>query len=359
MQRWSAFGRALHGWYVAAHRKLAWRAAPGQLADPYKVLVSEAMLQQTLVATVEAYFDRFIKRFPTISSLAAAEESEVLHAWQGLGYYRRARHLHRAAQAIVNEHGGRVPGTAEELLKLPGVGRYTAGAIASIAFGQREAIVDGNVVRVLSRVFAIEGPSDEKAVGARIWSLAGRVVGGREPAGDMNQALMELGAMVCTPRSPCCGDCPVRRHCGALAAGRVEELPRRSARKQPVAVVHQVLAIERGGRWLFEQRDERGLWAGLWQLPTCEMEVEESLARWAEERFGLKVRTVGELGCFTHVTTHRRISFEVLHARAIGGRLRSGAGVWRAIDRIADLPMSNAQRKAIAMIGERVLRGES
>ncbi len=361
--RWTAFRRALRDWYVREHRPLAWRPAPGQRGEPYAVLVSEAMLQQTQVATVEPYFDRFMKRFATVESLAAADEADVLHVWQGLGYYRRARHLHRAAKMIVDEHGGRMPSTADALIHLPGVGRYTAGAIASIAFGERTPILDGNVARVLARLFGIDASIDEPATKAALWSLAERVVAGRLAAGDLNQAMMELGARRCTPRGPKCPRCPVRGFCAAAQAGRAEQLPVRSGRRAPKAVTHRVIAVQRGRRWLFERRGDVGLWAGMWQMPTFEGGAQEPGAgrnaaeprrfaaeSFVAERFGVDLGEARAVGRFEHVTTHRRIAFVVHRAMVHGGRLRSGAGVWRTLDAADDLPMSNAQRRVVQMV---------
>ncbi|MEX0744483.1 MAG: A/G-specific adenine glycosylase, partial [Phycisphaeraceae bacterium] len=264
--------RALRRWYVANHRALPWRTPPNGGAvppDPYHVLVSEAMLQQTQVATVVAYFERFIAAFPTVEALATADEQQVLRHWQGLGYYRRARHLHAAARRIAADHAGRVPDTVDALLALPGVGRYTAGAVASIAFDRRAPILDGNVARVLARWFAVDELIDQPAGRATLWRLAERVLPQRS-VGDFNQALMELGALVCTPSAPKCDTCPVASLCDAKRAERVAELPRRSPRKVPRAVRHVVAAVERDGRYLFEQRPGDGLWSNMWQLPTHE-----------------------------------------------------------------------------------------
>jgi len=333
---WVAFRRALLRWYRANHRQLPWRAAPGSDADPYHVLVSEAMLQQTQVATVIDYFNRFIERWPTAHDLAAADEQQVLAQWQGLGYYRRARNLHRAAQVIVGEHQGQVPDTVEALLKLPGVGRYTAGAIASIAHGRPAPILDGNVKRVFARLFAINEPIDDRAVEKWLWTLAASAVERSKHPGDVNQAIMELGATVCTPRSPKCLTCGVRRFCLAAERGLADQLPVVGKRAKPTEVTHHVIAIERDGEYLFEQRPDTGLWAGMWQLVTRE---------------DVPPNFVGEeIGRFLHITTHRRITVVVHHARANG---RHREGTWRSLDDIADLPLSNAQKKAIELVRSR------
>ena len=337
LARWAAFRRALLKWYRANHRKLPWRAAPGGRGDPYHVFVSEAMLQQTQVATVIEYFNRFVQRWPTVRDLAAADEQQVLAAWQGLGYYRRARNLHRAAKIIVDDHGGQIPDTVESLQKLPGVGRYTAGAIASIAFRRPAPILDGNVKRVLARLLAITQPVDERSVEQRLWALAQDAVRRARHPGDVNQALMELGAMVCTPKSPACLTCSVRKFCMAAERGLVDDLPVIAKRTKQVEVTHHVIAIERNGKYRFEQRPDHGLWAGMWQLTTHED--------------GLPRQTGREIGRFVHITTHRRITFVVYHRKARSAR---GNGVWRSLDNVDDLPLSNAQQRAIELVKDQV-----
>ncbi|MFP4143801.1 MAG: A/G-specific adenine glycosylase [Phycisphaeraceae bacterium] len=354
------FRRSLLAWYDAHHRTMPWRVSPGAEAgrpEPYPILVAETMLQQTQVATVIPYFQRFIERFPTVAALASAEEQEVLRLWQGLGYYRRARNLHAAAKRIVDEFGGTVPGEVEKLLELPGVGRYTAGAVASIAFGRRAPIVDGNVARVLARLLAIEEPVDKAAVRRRLWEVAEAVVPGDRP-GDFNQAMMELGSQICTPQGPTCPRCPVAEQCLARQDGREEEIPAMSPRKQPKAVTHVVAAVERRGRWLFEQRPEAGLWANLWQMPTWEWDQpaevdEQAVAAWLSERTGLKVEPAGREEPFVHQTTHRRITFELTRWRVTGGRLRTGAGAWRPLRSLGDLPLSNPQRRVVGVLEAR------
>ncbi|BAM03619.1 A/G-specific adenine glycosylase [Phycisphaera mikurensis] len=352
---------ALLPWFRRHRRAMPWRAEPGQAADPYRVLVSEAMLQQTRVETVERYFERFVSLFPDAASLAAAGEQEVLAAWAGLGYYRRARNLHAAAKAVVAEHGGAVPRTAEQLLGLPGVGRYTAGAVASIAFGEPAPILDGNVMRVLARLHAIEEPVDRPATQKRLWAEAAALVraaadrgaqsGDGEAVRNFNQALMELGALVCTPKRPSCLACPLREACRSAGTARAERLPRKTPKKAPQRVTHEVLAIERGGAWLFEQRPATGMWAGMWQMPTREDGAAD--ADWARERLGLAVRiNDGEPGVFEHATTHRLVGFRVRTGRTVGGRLRPGAGVWRkpGTRSFAQLPVARPVQRIVAMV---------
>lgn len=361
---------ALLAWYARQRRLLPWRAEPGALPDPYAVLVSEAMLQQTQVATVVDYFQRFMKQWPTVGDLAAADEHDVLCAWQGLGYYRRARHLHRAAQVIVSEHGGRIPDNVATLLKLPGVGAYTAGAVASIGFGKDEPLVDGNVVRVLARWFGLKGGIDDAAGKKRFWDAARLMVettpdasppevrsapGLTFTAGDWNQAVMELGAMLCTPRSPQCGDCPVATWCTARHEDRVDELPTPRVRVKQTPVVHRVAAIHRNGRWFMRQRGDDGLWAGMWELATHESgpaaePSSRGLRAWVKRDLGLEAGPMKLAGTFEHLTTHRRIRFEVWMAHMTGGRRRSGVGRWCTLGEAAALAMSNPQRRALKML---------
>jgi A/G-specific adenine glycosylase len=347
------FRRALLRWYRQSYRPLPWRAPPGERPEPYHVLVSEAMLQQTQVATVIPYFHRFIERFPTVEALADADQQQVLTLWQGLGYYRRARHLHAAARVIVQQHSGQVPGEVQTLRSLPGVGDYTAGAIASIAFGRPAPILDGNVARVLARWAGIDQPIDATATRKRLWQMAGELVQGKHP-GDFNQALMELGALVCIKGEPRCLMCPLADTCYANQHGLTQSLPRVLPRRGKTAVTHHVVAIRKGDRYLFERRPDDGLWAGMWQLPTFESPEDASVSALSEacrHRFGLEVELEAEpISRFTHQTTHRSITFVVTPARVQTGRLKPHAGAWRRLDRVEDLPLANPQHRAIAAL---------
>lgn len=342
---------------------MPWRAEPGQQIDPYFTLVSEAMLQQTQVATVIAYFQRFIGEFPTVHALARADEQQVLRQWQGLGYYRRARNLHAAAKMIVAEFDGKVPRDVDLLLQLPGVGRYTAGAIASIAYDTPAPIVDGNVDRVLARLLNLREPVDQPSVKKHIWALAEQLVP-QKNAGDFNQSMMELGAMVCTPKSPKCLVCPLRDACVARAEGDAESLPIKLPKKKPVAVTHVVFAVHRNGKYLFEQRPASGLWSNMWQLPTWESpppEVVETLTEnrsrrvtpltaWFHNRFNLTVTNPTLAADFPHQTTHRTIRFVVLRAEVKSGRLKPNTGTWRPLNKLDDLPLPNPQHTAIKQL---------
>src|SRR5688500_14779764 len=243
----SEIGGTLLAWYDLERRRMPWR----EEVSPYRTWVSEIMLQQTQVATVVPYFERFLRRFPDVRSLARAGEDEVLRLWAGLGYYSRARNLLAAARAVESALGGRIPDDVEGLMSLPGIGRYTAGAIASIAFGRPRPLVDGNVVRVFARLFALRGDAKSPALQKEAWALAERLV---EPArpGDWNQALMELGARVCLPppEAPLCGSCPLAGACQARRRGLARALPEAAGKPEPVALAWTALRIERAGRLL-------------------------------------------------------------------------------------------------------------
>lgn len=337
-----ALAQRLTKWFEASARDLPWR----RQRHGYTALVAEAMLQQTQVSRVVDYFSAFLKRFPTVHALAAADEQQVLAAWQGLGYYRRARHLHAAARMIVEEFEGQVPSDVAQLMKLPGVGRYTAGAIASIVYGRAEPIVDGNVHRVLAR---LEGDGAMTSHGA--WPRAVELVKVAARPGVFNEGLMELGATICTPRDAQCGACPVREFCVSNERGLQAEVPRPKRAVRLKAVHHHAVVIMRGGHVYLEQRPGDGLWSRMWQVPTVEsdevLDVKEVAAQ-----VGVSVTDVVQAGQFVHLTTHRRITFHVFTARS-----RARRGVWRRMDDVADLPMSNAQKRvmqlAMAQCGRR------
>ncbi|MBV9553548.1 MAG: A/G-specific adenine glycosylase [Alphaproteobacteria bacterium] len=269
--------RALLAWYDRHRRELPWRAAPGARPDPYRVWLSEIMLQQTTVVTVAPYFDRFVARWPDVSALAAATLDAVLHQWQGLGYYARARNLHACARAVVERHNGRFPDSAVALRALPGIGDYTAAAIAAIAFDRAEAAVDGNVERVMARVFAVR--ESLPAAKLRLRALTRELVPAARP-GDFAQALMDLGATICTPRRPRCALCPWRDACAARAAGVAEELP--AAAEKPERPLRRgiVFWLSRDdGAVLLRRRPESGLLGGMIELPSTPWRE----AEWSED----------------------------------------------------------------------------
>ena len=322
------------------------------------------MLQQTQVATVLPYFHRFIRRFPTVQSLAKADLDDVLTLWAGLGYYSRARNLHRAAGMIVNELAGRLPDTVEPLMRLPGVGRYTAGAIASIAFNQAAPIVDGNVARVLARLFALRTDPGSAAGHRRLWDLADRLVDPDRP-GDFNQGMMELGALICTPAGPQCGQCPLSALCQARAAGLVDSIP--SARRRPrVLEEHWATAViacpkadsKTGDLLLLTRRPEAGRWGGLWEFPGIAIQAKEcrsasaGLAKWLRDRLGVRVKGLTRVGQVRHQLSHRSLTVDVFIGRAIGTVRATTPGRVRlvAASRLARLAVSRLTRKIAQLV---------
>lgn len=306
--------RALLDFFDAARRDLPWR----RTSDPYHVWVSEIMLQQTRVETVIPYFERWLERFPTLDALADAPIDDVLKCWEGLGYYARARNLHRAARLVRERYAGVVPDDPDALRELPGVGDYTAGAIASIAYGRPEPAVDGNVRRVLSRLFDLEDPTP-----AELRGIAAALVDGPRP-GDLNQALMELGATVCVPRAPACTACPVSDHCRAYAAGTQAERPaRRGSKPVPERDVGTAVLVAPDGRLLLVRRPEDGLLGGLWEFPGAEARPGESVVEAAERAAraasGADALPRGEpLGQVAHIFTHLRARYHVFRFELTG-----------------------------------------
>jgi A/G-specific adenine glycosylase len=341
-------------WYDANRRDLPWRRS----VDPYAIWISEAMLQQTRVETVIPYWERFLETFPDVESLARADLDDVYSVWTGLGYYSRARNLKAAAESIVADHGGRLPTTAAGLRGLKGIGRYTAGAVASIAFDREEPLVDGNVVRVFARLFGIRRDSASKPVVEDLWRIAAELVRGPRP-GDLNQALMELGATVCTPRKPDCPRCPVRRACDARARGDAESLPIKTKKQKPRPMRAVAAWIERNGKILCVRRPEKGLMAGLWELPGGEIAMDEEgkdrLPDILLEVVGLQIRDPRSVGHVEHVFTHRRLDLEVFRCRAVkGARVQRGPFVahrWLAPAMLLDLAHAGSTRKAMTLLG--------
>jgi A/G-specific adenine glycosylase len=291
-----------------AFRLIAWQLRHGRhdlpwqgTRDPYRIWVSEIMLQQTQVATVIGYFRRFLARFPAIADLAAAPEDEVLRLWSGLGYYGRARNLHRAARLIMERHGGAFPREFDAIAALPGIGRSTAAAIAAFAFGERRAILDGNVKRVLARRFGVEGYPGEPAVEKRLWALAEALLP-KEGIETYTQALMDLGAAVCLRSSPRCTACPLQEDCVARQQNRQRELPGPRPRKTLPEKHTVMLILRHGPDVLLEKRPSAGLWGGLWSLP--EIRPEDDPEAVCLTRFGLKTRRLPALAGLTHTFTH-------------------------------------------------------
>lgn len=312
-----AFAERLLQWHAQHGRHdLPWQAT----RDPYRVWLSEIMLQQTRVETVIPYYARFLARFPDIASLAAAPVDDVLALWSGLGYYARARNLHKAAQAVVEQHGGRFPQCAIDIATLPGIGRSTASAIASFCFGERAAILDGNVKRVLCRVFGIDGFPGERAVEERLWALADTLMPA-EHGGDYIQAQMDLGATLCTRTRPACVRCPLATDCVALATGRVGELPQPRPKKAIPQRHVSVAVIVQGGHVLMERRPPTGIWGGLLALP--EIPESERPADWLQRRFGTRVDSASPLGTVRHVFSHFRLDIAPTLLRIAGNAPRT------------------------------------
>jgi len=286
-------------WFDHSGRKdLPWQQQP----SPYRVWVSEIMLQQTQVATVIPYFERFVDRFPDVGALAAASEDEVLHLWSGLGYYARARNLHRAAGIVRDEYGGDYPTRFEDVTALPGVGRSTAGAILSLALGQRHPILDGNVKRVLARCFAVDGWPGRSAVANRLWALADACTPGRR-TGDYNQAMMDLGATVCTRAKPACDRCPLTDPCRARALGEQDAYPSSKPRRStPERSVRMLVIRNADGDLLLERRPPLGVWGGLWSFPEVDLEVDSEA--WCREHIGPGVSAEQRLPVRRHAFSH-------------------------------------------------------
>ncbi len=335
------FARSLLEWYDAGHRELPWR----RTRDPYRVWISEIMLQQTRAETAISYYERFLLRFPHVRALADAPEEDVLKAWEGLGYYSRARNLQSAARRIVSEYGGELPATSAQLRELPGIGPYTAGAIASICFGERVAAVDGNVERVVSRLWGVREdvslPPVRRAIAAHAQSLVPP-----ERTGDFTNAMMELGATVCVPGAPRCLMCPVRELCDACARGDAQDLPVKKKAK-PQRVQHMGVAIVRcGGRVLLRQRAER-LLGGLWVFPLFEDATQpEELSRALAEA-GLQAAYDAPLGEARHVFTH--IIWEMaLHAFVCPNAPELPDCRWADAQTLRALPLPTAMKAARA-----------
>jgi A/G-specific adenine glycosylase len=305
------FSARLLTWYDAHGRKtLPWK----RKRDPYRIWVSEIMLQQTQVTTVVPYFERFIEKFPDVPALARARLDTVLHLWTGLGYYARARNLHKAAKIIVAAHGGKFPRTVEAVQELPGIGRSTAGAILALAFGQRHAILDGNVKRVLTRYHAIGEPVNQRDTEARLWALAEKHTPTTR-VDDYTQAIMDLGATLCRRSKPECARCPVQRGCAAYALGRPEAFPV-SARRKPIPVreVNWLIIRDARGRILMQRRPPSGLWGGLWSFPET---TDADVAQWSRARLGLAIEAQAALPAWRHTFSHFHLDITPIPARLL------------------------------------------
>ncbi|MFN0041658.1 MAG: A/G-specific adenine glycosylase [Alphaproteobacteria bacterium] len=347
-RRRPAFDHARHllEWYDRHRRRLPWRAQAGERADPYAVWLSEIMLQQTTVAAVAPYYARFLALWPDVRALAAATLDEVLVAWQGLGYYARARNLHRAARVVANDLGGVFPDTEDGLRALPGVGAYTAAAVAAIAFDRRAAAVDANVERVIARLFCIATPMPRAKT--RIRTLAASLVPERRP-GDFAQAAMDLGATLCTPRAPSCDICPLAGFCAARGTGRAEEFPRRAprktrARKRAIAF----WAMRADGAVLLRRREDGGLLGSMIELPSTAWRAGAWRDDDARRAAPLLARWRALPGTVEHVFTHLEIAFRVL-AAPVGAREKAPEGCfWWPLARLAEQALPTMTKKLVA-----------
>ena len=341
--------RNLLRWFHANARDLPWR----RTNDPYAVWVSEIMLQQTQVATVIDYFNRFMKRFPTVEKLARAKQDTVLKMWEGLGYYSRGRNLHKAAQLIVSDYDGHLPDTIEELQKIPGIGRYTAGAILSIAGNQRLPILEGNTQRVFSRWISMRGSISDRQTINLLWQVAETMLPRNEP-GTFNQAAMELGALVCTPKNPSCDQCPLSRICRARRDGVQAEIPGKVSNVRYEDRTEYALLLGKDDRYLLRPLPSTGRWAGLWDFPRTTTESYSSVeaaAKHLSGAIGIDVAPKHHVTTIRHSVTKYRISLHVHHAELLDHR-RKPPRPWEyvSVDQMSDLPMSVTGRKIVRLL---------
>ena len=360
-----SLAKKLLAWFAEHARDLPWR----RTHDLYAIWLSEVMLQQTQVATVIPYWKRFLSRFPDVDSLAAADEREVLRLWEGLGYYRRARQLHIAAKQIVAEHQGKFPTSHEAVRGLPGIGRYTAGAILSIGLDQRLPILEANTIRVLSRLTAFEGDPSSNAGQKYLWSVAEQILPVKK-CGAFNQALMELGSEICTPKSPACDRCPVAALCQARERQLVELLPRAAKRTKYEEITEVAVIVRERGRVLVRHCQPGERWAGLWDFPRFSagsegdngMSIERQVPLRIRELAGLEVVAGQRLTTLKHGVTRFRITLHCYEATRVkhspGGAAR-GNVQWVAIDQLTNYPLSVTGRKIARLIGEAPRAGRS
>ncbi|MBW4682106.1 MAG: A/G-specific adenine glycosylase [Microcoleus vaginatus WJT46-NPBG5] len=350
--------KSLLSWYSHNHRNLPWRRSP----EPYKIWVSEIMLQQTQVKTVIPYYERWLAKFPSIEHLAAADLQDVLKAWQGLGYYARARNLHKASQEIVERHGGVFPHRLEEVLALPGIGRTTAGGILSLAFNLPVAILDGNVKRVLARLMALPVPPAKAS--KQLWQMSETLLDPENPR-DFNQALMDLGATICTPHNPACLLCPWQSHCEAYNLGMQSELPMREV---SAPIPHKIIGVaviwndER--KILIDKRRQSGLLGGLWEFPGGKLEEGETLEaciqREIQEELAIDIEVGEHLITIEHAYTHFRVTLNVYHCRHLSGipqPLECDEIRWVTLDEIDQYPFPTANVKIIEALRQYVGKG--
>lgn len=341
-----SFRRRLLSWFSAHARDLPWR----RTRDPYCIWVSEIMLQQTQVTTVVGYYERFLQRFPNVVALATAEEEDVLRLWEGLGYYRRARQMHLAARRIVAEHGGEFPRDPEQVRRLPGVGRYTAGAVLSFAFDDRQPILEANTIRLFTRLLGYRDDPTQAAGQRRLWAFAEDLLPAKN-AGQLNQALMELGSLVCTPRSPQCSQCPVATLCPTQRDGLQAVIPAPKRPPQYEDVREVAMVVWRAGTVLLRRCEPNERWAGLWDFPRFAIDGEplgedlsESLVERTKQRVGVTVAPRDRLATLRHGVTRFRITLECYAADFLRGRPR-GETRWVTPAELADMPLCVTGRR--------------
>ena len=344
-----AFAAPLLLWYEQNAREMPWRSS----TSPYRTWVSEVMLQQTQVDTVIPYFTKWMTHFPDIAALASADLQEVLTVWEGLGYYSRARNLHKAAKVVIEQYDGNLPQNLKTLEKLPGIGPYTAAAIGSIAFGLDEAAVDGNIRRVLSRFFDVQVPARSPEGEKKLWSLA-RLNLPKGRAGDYNQALMDLGATICTPTNPVCPHCPIADECAAYHLGIQEERPVKLPRKKIPHATVTAAVIFRDGKVLLAQRPSQRLLGGLWEFPGGTLEEEDinlegCLIREIKEELGVQIRVGEPFGVYKHAYTHFKITLHAYFCDILDGEtpqaLASDELAWVDLGDLATYPMGKVDRQ--------------
>lgn len=345
-------------WFFANARDLPWR----RTLDPYAIWVSEIMLQQTQVKTVLPYYERWMRELPDVRALAGAASEKIHKLWEGLGYYTRVRNMQKAAQVIMEKHAGWFPSKFDDVLALPGIGRYTAGAICSIAFNAPAPILDGNVIRVLTRLFGIRENAREQETNARLWKLAEELVQraglGHSafvvrhslsgPCSALNQSLMELGALICTPRQPQCLPCPLAQQCAARREGMAESLPNLGKRAGTTPRRFVAAVVERQGRWLVRQRPAGVVNAHLWEFPNLEVHGADPEVRAAlEQHLGVKIESMSRLVTVKHSITRYRITLEAYRIEVNGARPKAGAGQWVTKAAVDSLPFTSAHRRVL------------
>jgi len=335
-------------WFKKNKRDLPWR----KTLDPYAIWISEIMLQQTQVATVIPYYEKFLKTFPTVRSLARVNLSKVLKIWEGLGYYSRARNLHQASRIIANHLKGKIPETPKDLLSLPGIGRYSAGAILSIAYNKETPILDGNVKRVLSRLFVVSGhPKKTEKI---LWPLSEFLIPKGSP-GAFNQALMDLGSMICTPQKPNCLGCPLKNLCQGYLSGKPESFPLRSVKKKVPHIEAIAAVIQKNGKVLLRQRPPRGLLGGLWEFPNWKIEEKRrlrlrlELRNYIKKEMGMDVEVKEPIGTFHQTYSHFKLTLHVFECDPLEGK---GKGKWVSTKKLDRLPLSRIHRRiAVQKLG--------